>query len=44
MVPIHNLKFKMRIITIKHNNLPFESNEWALLLATGVIHHIILLL
>ena len=32
------------IIIIKHNNLPFHDSKHAVLLATGVTHHIVLVL
>lgn len=31
------------LVIIKHHNHPFQNNEYATLLATGAIHHIILL-
>ena len=34
----------MEIIVIKHNGYPFCYNENAVLLATGITHHIVLLL
>ncbi len=34
----------MQIIVIAHNGYPFQSNEHALLIATGIKHHIVLLL
>ncbi len=33
-----------RVIMIKHNGIPFRSNANARLLATGMFHHIVLLL
>lgn len=33
----------MKMIVIRHNGYPFRSNENAVLLATGAIHHIVLL-
>lgn len=33
----------MRIIVIKHNGCPFFNNENAVLMATGITHHIVLL-
>lgn len=32
------------VIVMKHNGYPFKSNENAVLLATGITHHIIVLL
>ena len=32
------------VIVIKHNGYPFRNNENAVLLATGITHHIVLLL
>lgn len=32
------------VIVIKHNGCLFRSNEHAVLLATGITHHIVLLL
>lgn len=34
----------MEIIVIKHNGYPFCNNDNAVLIATGVTHHIVLLL
>lgn len=31
------------VIVIKHNGYPFRNNENAVLLATGITHHIVLL-
>lgn len=33
----------MKIIVIEHNGYPFFNNENAVLLATGIRHHIVLL-
>ena len=33
----------MRIIVIVHNGYPFRNNEHAVLIATGITHHIVLL-
>ena len=33
----------MRLIVIKHNGYPFFNNENAVLIATGITHHIVLL-
>ena len=33
----------MRIIVIAHNGYPFRNNEHAVLIATGITHHIVLL-
>jgi hypothetical protein len=35
---------KHHIILIEHHGYPFRSNAHAVLLATGMIHHIVLLL
>ncbi len=32
----------MRIIVIAHNGYPFRNNEHAVLIATGITHHIVL--
>ena len=32
------------VIVIKHNGYPFRNNENDVLLATGITHHIVLLL
>jgi hypothetical protein len=32
------------VIVVKHNGYPFRNNENAVLLATGITHHIVLLL
>jgi len=34
----------MEIIVIKHNGYPFQNNRHAVLIATGITNHIILLL
>lgn len=33
----------MQIIVIRHNGYPFHNNENAVLVATGSVHHIVLL-
>lgn len=33
----------MQIIVIQHNGYPFHNNETAVLVATGSVHHIVLL-
>lgn len=33
-----------RIIEIRHHGIPFRSNENAILLVTGMLHHYVLLL
>jgi hypothetical protein len=33
----------MKIIIIRHNGYPFQNNENAVLLATGMFNHIVLL-
>ena len=33
----------MKIVVIRHFGVPFSNNETAVLLATGVTHHIVLI-
>ena len=33
----------MKIIVIQHNGYPFHNNGMAVLIATGSVHHIVLL-
>lgn len=36
------MKIKYQILTITHNDYPFYNNENAVLLCTGMTHHVIL--
>jgi hypothetical protein len=40
----HDKGEKMEIIVIAHNSYPFQSNQHAVLIATGIKHHIVWLL
>jgi hypothetical protein len=41
--PQRKAAMKGKIIKIAHNGHPFQSNEFAMLIATGMFHHYVLI-